>query len=566
MEYFKILNLIKEPFSNSPEPELFYQSPQHIDCLQKLELAVRLRRGLNVVIGDVGTGKTTLCRQLIQKFSRDENIETHLLLDPHFSKSSEFLYTLSEMFAGAEGDLHDSTEWELRERIKNHLFDKGVGKGQGMVLIIDEGQKIPDFGIEILRELLNYETNEYKILQIVIFAQKEFRETLDKHPGFKDRIDVCFNLGPMNFRDTKSMIQHRLEKSSEAGKSNVKITYSALRAIFRLTEGYPRKIVALCHQIILALIIRKRRTAGWFLVNSIAKGNPPPKARGMSWSNVTVLTGLIIIIVVLVATPERLEIWNPLTFKYREIETIDSGESKTPPEFERTVAEEEGISPQSDEKREGAIAPSRVSFETEKEDETVIGMEISSVSAASEPSLEDVRPTIAGEIVPRQASAYPDFLGKLTVERGGIVWFMIQDIYGACDRNYLTLVKRANPHIGNLSIVFAGDIITFPSIPAETTVSFNSHRYLVQVVEKENLQDAYGFLKDSSGKNLPPLQLIPHWNSNGGLKFSLMLKGAFVDEDSARETLNRLPVTVSSGAKIIERWEEGTVIFSYDVL
>ncbi|MBW2638437.1 MAG: AAA family ATPase, partial [Deltaproteobacteria bacterium] len=136
MEYFKILNLIKEPFSNSPEPELFYQSPQHVDCLQKLELAVRLRRGLNVVIGDVGTGKTTLCRQLIQRFSRDENIETHLLLDPHFSKSSEFLYTLSEMFAGAPGDVNDFTEWELRERIKNHLFDKGVDKDQGIILII----------------------------------------------------------------------------------------------------------------------------------------------------------------------------------------------------------------------------------------------------------------------------------------------------------------------------------------------------------------------------------------------------------------------------------------------
>ena len=64
MEYFKILNLIREPFSNSPEPEFFYQSPKHIRCLQQLELAIRLRRGLNVVLGDVGTGNTTLCLRL----------------------------------------------------------------------------------------------------------------------------------------------------------------------------------------------------------------------------------------------------------------------------------------------------------------------------------------------------------------------------------------------------------------------------------------------------------------------------------------------------------------------
>jgi len=98
MEYFRILNLIKEPFSNSPEPEFFYQSPQHVKCLQNLELAIRLRRGLNVVIGDVGTGKTTLCRRLIGKFDGDENVKTHLLLDPCFSNSVEFLSAVRRMF------------------------------------------------------------------------------------------------------------------------------------------------------------------------------------------------------------------------------------------------------------------------------------------------------------------------------------------------------------------------------------------------------------------------------------------------------------------------------------
>ena len=88
MDYFKILNLKKEPFSNSPEPEFFFQSVKHVGCLQKLELAVRLRRGLSVVVGEVGTGKTTLCRQLILRFAASEEdkkqIETHLILDPSF--------------------------------------------------------------------------------------------------------------------------------------------------------------------------------------------------------------------------------------------------------------------------------------------------------------------------------------------------------------------------------------------------------------------------------------------------------------------------------------------------
>ncbi|MDD4998121.1 MAG: AAA family ATPase, partial [Syntrophales bacterium] len=99
MDYFKILNLAKEPFSNSPEPEFFYQSPKHVSCLQKLELAIRLRRGLNVVLGRVGTGKTTLCRHLISKFAEPDgtadDVETHLLLDPSFSTPLEFLSTVA---------------------------------------------------------------------------------------------------------------------------------------------------------------------------------------------------------------------------------------------------------------------------------------------------------------------------------------------------------------------------------------------------------------------------------------------------------------------------------------
>jgi general secretion pathway protein A len=124
MDYFKILNLKKEPFSNSPEPEFFYQSVKHLGCLQKLELAIRLRRGLSVVVGDVGTGKTTLCRQLILKFADPEEdrnqIETHLLLDPSFTNPLEFLSTVAITF-GVSGAAINVSEWQLKENIKNYL-------------------------------------------------------------------------------------------------------------------------------------------------------------------------------------------------------------------------------------------------------------------------------------------------------------------------------------------------------------------------------------------------------------------------------------------------------------
>ena len=100
MDYFSILNLNKEPFSNSPDPEFFFHSRQHLDCLQKLELSLLLRRGLNVIIGDVGTGKTTLCRQLIRRFAQKKEMETYLILDPHFLYASEFLTTVAQLLTG----------------------------------------------------------------------------------------------------------------------------------------------------------------------------------------------------------------------------------------------------------------------------------------------------------------------------------------------------------------------------------------------------------------------------------------------------------------------------------
>ena len=174
MDYFTILNLDREPFSNSPDPDFFFQSRQHVDCLQKLELALRLKRGLNIVIGAVGSGKTTLCRTLLKKFASDRTIESHLILDPLFNSPLAFLESICSLIV--DKHISNRDEHGFKEQIKHHLYQKGVNENKTIVMIIDEGQKLPVFCLEILRELLNYETNDHKLLQIVLFAQEEFHE------------------------------------------------------------------------------------------------------------------------------------------------------------------------------------------------------------------------------------------------------------------------------------------------------------------------------------------------------------------------------------------------------
>lgn len=268
MDYFSILNLNKEPFSNSPDPDYFFQSRQHVSCLQKLELSLRLKRGLNVVIGDVGTGKTTLCRQLLRRFAEDDNVATHLILDPYFSSPIEFLKTVAQTLTGETLSDEKTDDWQVKEIIKKFLYQKGVDEDNLVILIIDEGQKIPSFCLELLREFLNYETNEHKLLQIAIFAQKEFEQTLEAHANFTDRINLYHQLQPMNFKDTRMMIQFRLAQSSASSKSIAPFSYPALWLIYRATKGYPRKIVNLCHRCILAMIIQNRSKANWLLVRS----------------------------------------------------------------------------------------------------------------------------------------------------------------------------------------------------------------------------------------------------------------------------------------------------------
>ena len=193
MEYFNLLEFKKEPFSNSPEPEFLFAAPQYNACLQRLELAVRLRRGLNIVIGEVGIGKTTLCRKLIQVLSAADAgdapaVETFLLLDPAVESRLEFARTVASVL-GVSSVAEEDNEWQIKEKIKTFLFEQGVGNQKNITLVIDEGQKIPDDCLEILREFLNYETNSFKLLQIIIFAQPEFRKNLDARTNLLDRVN-----------------------------------------------------------------------------------------------------------------------------------------------------------------------------------------------------------------------------------------------------------------------------------------------------------------------------------------------------------------------------------------
>lgn len=262
MNLYAGLELEREPFSNSPDPSFLLATAQHAACLQELEISLRLRRGLNVITGDIGTGKTTLCRSLLRAFAEDKEADLHLLLDPHFDTSEEFL----RVVLGSISRLTPSPSmgvWELKEALKQQLFRLGMVERRLVVLIIDEGQKITRENLELLREMLNYETNSSKLLQIVLFAQRELEPMLESMPNLLDRINVRRRLVPLSLSETREMIRHRLNVArSSGGEPRVSFTPAAIWSIHRASGGSPRKIVRLCHMAMLEMLVRGKNRVG----------------------------------------------------------------------------------------------------------------------------------------------------------------------------------------------------------------------------------------------------------------------------------------------------------------
>jgi general secretion pathway protein A len=569
MEYFKALNLAREPFSNSPEPDFFFHSPKHIRCLQKLELAIRLRRGLNVVLGHVGTGKTTLCRHMIGQFAETDDaaadaVETHLLLDPAFTTPLEFLSAVARSFGilgkrkrksasaethplmdpelGAPLDIPPTefissipaakqsrravpdpglTDWQIKESIKDYLFKKGVDENRTVLLIIDEGQKLPDFCLEILREFLNFETNENKLLQIVIFGQPEFQQILDRLENFADRVNLLYILEPLNFKETRDMIRYRLTQAGEPGYTPTLFTLPGLLAVYLATEGYPRKIITLCHQVILAIIIQNRARAGWFLVRSCAARLA---TAGRAWrvGSLRWVTGVLIASAAVI-----------LFFTFRPATT---GSVKTPdPPRQETMRENTAI--QNKVQKDPGV--------TQIDPTSTTDPQVNPKAVAAEDSVRYQK---------------PDMLGKLVLKNGRTIWWMLTDFYGEYDPGILRSVASANPHIRSLSRVQAGEVIHLPALPAGKS-PLAANRYWVQILSSNNLEETYEFFRTYKPE-LSSLRFLPYWNPRQGVIFSVVLKDGFPDEITARQKIAALPAVLASRADVIKNPDKDTVFYT----
>lgn len=580
MDYYELLNLKKEPFSNSPDPNYMFQSRQHRLCLQRLELSVRLKRGLNVVVGEVGTGKTTLCRQLLVRFGKDPAFESYLILEPQVCTPYEFLQAIATHFDAA-GARAAGSDAELKEIIKNHLYRSGVEQGRTIVLIIDEGQKMPPFSLEVVRELLNYETNEHKLLQIVIFAQPEFDTILQGHTNVADRISMRHDLRPMGFRDTQLMIAYRLHQAGLTHRSASPFSSMAIVAIYLASGGYPRKIVNLCHQCVLALLIQNRRRAGWRLVRSCVsrmRMDPDNRLGKASWSFAIALGAVVVAGVlwmpqaltgpepitpgVTIAENHSPPPSPPMTDRASHADAADIGSPAGPVAAIADQRSEDAAAKETPPPVVPSQSPPPAAAVDAPASLAAAPPPAAPASSAQPPRLEgaDAEKSPPAPEAGAMGTTPPGELGAVVLRRYELLsWIMIK-VYGGYDQALLGPLLAKNPGIDDPNSMEAGQRIVLPAAPVRIRWR-TSDNWWVSLMETDRVEDALDAVRRYPS-DMPPVRIIPYWDTQAGMRFRLILWAYFSSESDADQVAATLSRQNGTSPAVFADWPKTALFYA----
>lgn len=264
LPYFK---LKEEPFNTTANPRFFFLSPIHSIALGKTEFTVDAKKGLAIVFGDTGTGKSTLARLLHQKFL-DKNYTSVLLTNPNYPTTNSLLRTIIQEFQLQKTAKSYKDNLDI---FKMFLYSEAVEKEKNIVLIIDEAQTLRLPLLELLRQLINFETNDQKLLQLVLFPQEEFRNKLT-HPmarNFRSRISMASTLEKMSSDVVTEMIDFRWRVAS--GNQTHPFTPEAIQSIYTHSEGIPREACVIADNSLLLAFLQKKSVIDKEVVETAAK-------------------------------------------------------------------------------------------------------------------------------------------------------------------------------------------------------------------------------------------------------------------------------------------------------
>jgi general secretion pathway protein A len=227
------------PFSLSPDPRLLYITPTLRTALHKVRYVVDRRQGITAILGDYGLGKTTVMRRIFEEYATREDTAVILLHTPKFKSDYAFLRGICLEYGLAPRRSLLDQQRELETFVAEQF-----AAGRNVLLMIDEGQTLDTRQLEVLRVLLNFETNERKLLQVILAGQLELRDRLleDKLGALRSRIFAPTLLSPLSLLETSEMIAFRCQEYQAPNR----FTDDAVEAVYELTGGVPREILKVC--------------------------------------------------------------------------------------------------------------------------------------------------------------------------------------------------------------------------------------------------------------------------------------------------------------------------------
>ncbi|MDZ7698603.1 MAG: AAA family ATPase [Deltaproteobacteria bacterium] len=264
--YTAFFGFKENPFNLTPDPRYLFLSRYHREALEHLLYGINERKGFIAITGGIGTGKTTLCRALLDHL--DRNIKSALIFSS-FISDEEILKTINHEF-GIEMNSGASSKKAYIDALNAFLLEN-FSKGGNALLLIDEAQNLSHPVLEQIRMLSNLETEKEKLLQVVLVGQSELKGFLER-PSLRqlnERITVRYNLKPLDETDLRGYVQHRLTVAG--GKGDVGFSNSALKAVYAYSRGNPRRINAVCDRALLIAFTAEKRQVSRRMIRDAIK-------------------------------------------------------------------------------------------------------------------------------------------------------------------------------------------------------------------------------------------------------------------------------------------------------
>ena len=265
--YFKFFGFKESPFNMTPNSRYFFESAKHTEALSTLIYAVEERKGFVVITGDIGSGKTTVCRTLLNKLN--STTQTALITNTHLSGRDILCNILEDL----EVEYEPGSKSALLAQLNHYLIEQ-LRSDQNVVVIIDEAQNLRPSVLEEVRMLSNLETENEKLIQIILLGQPELKKklALPKLEQLRQRIAVFYHLAPLTEKETKSYVLYRLKIAS--GTDRQYFTEEALDEVYQFSGGVPRLINSICDSALLNGFIYEKDIIDGELMREVVSESP----------------------------------------------------------------------------------------------------------------------------------------------------------------------------------------------------------------------------------------------------------------------------------------------------